>query len=144
MKLTLQFRLPDMQQSIALFTVQHEATVLLATCRDGSSKLFQLPLPANKLTANQMRGVDIKSVLASTSAESAEVAALEEEMASELAKEAGTRGKGNAESSPEMNEAPSVTPAPSKRSDIDRYHNPDYVATAVCHPHCLIETDPIA
>ena len=71
-----------------------------------------------------MRRVDIKSVLASTSAESAEVAALEEEMASELAKEAGPRGKGNAQSSPELDESPSITPAPSKHADIDRYYNP--------------------
>lgn len=90
-------------------------------CRDGSAKIFQLPLPSNKLTANQTRGVDIKSVLASTSAESAEVAALEQEMASELAKEAADRGKGSAQSSPELDEAPTITPAPSRRADVDRW-----------------------
>ena len=93
---------------------------LMWVCRDGSSKIFQLPLPSNKLAANQMRGVDIKSVLASTSAESAEVAALEEEMASELAKEAGNRAKGGAEGSPELDESPSITPIPSKRADLER------------------------
>ena len=96
-------------------------TVCAKLCRDGSSKIFQLPLPSNKLAANQMRGVDIKSVLASTSAESAEVAALEDEMATELAREAGGRGKGNAEGSPELDEGPSITPTPSKRAEIDRY-----------------------
>ena len=90
------------------------------TFRDGSAKIFQLPLPSNKLTANQMRGVDIKSVLASTSAESAEVAALEEEMATELAKEAVNKGKGSAQSSPELNETPPIAPTPSKRAEVDR------------------------
>ena len=93
------------------------------TCRDGSAKIFQLPLPANKLTANQMRGLNIKSVLASTSAESAEVAALEEEMAAELAKEAGNKEageKGGAHSSPEMEGTPAITPTPSKRAQVDR------------------------
>ena len=68
-----------------------------------------------------MRGVEIKSVLASNSAESAEVAALEEEMASELAKEAGDRGKGNAQGSPDLDEGPSITAKPSKRAEVDRY-----------------------
>ena len=79
-----------------------------------------MPLASNKLTANAMRGVEIKSVLASNSAESAEVAALEEEMASELAK-AGDRGKGNAQGSPDLDEGPTVTPKPSKRAEVDRY-----------------------
>lgn len=90
-------------------------------CRDGSAKIFQLPLPSNKLTANQTRGVDIKSVLASTSAVSAVVASFEEEMRSQLAKEAANRGKGSAQSSPELDEAPPVAPAPSKRADTDRW-----------------------
>ena len=90
------------------------------TCRDGSAKIFRLPLPPNKQAANQTRGVDIKSVLASTSADSAEVAALEQEMASELAKEAANRGKGSAQSSPELEEAPPIAPAPSRRADVDR------------------------
>lgn len=90
-------------------------------CRDGSSKIFQVPLASNKMTANAMRGVEIKSVLASNSAESAEVAALEEEMATELAKEVGDRGKGNAQGSPDLDEAPSITPKPSKRAEVDRY-----------------------
>lgn len=93
----------------------------MATCRDGSAKIFQLPLPSNKLTANQTRGLDIRSVLASTSAESAEVAALEEEMASELAREASNKGKGAALSSPELDGAPPIAPAPSKRAEVDRW-----------------------
>lgn len=94
----------------------------LAICRDGSAKIFQLPLPSNKLTANQTRGLDIRSVLASTSAESAEVAALEEEMASELAREAANKGKGGAQSSLELDGAlPSIAPAPSKRAEVDRW-----------------------
>lgn len=60
-------------------------------------------------------------MLASSSAESAEVAALEEEMATELAREVGDRGKGDAQGSPELDEAPSITPTPSRRADIDRY-----------------------
>ncbi|KAL3142270.1 hypothetical protein ABBQ38_002612 [Trebouxia sp. C0009 RCD-2024] len=94
--------------------------------RDGSAKIFQLPLPANKLTANQMRGLNIKSVLASTSVESAEVAALEEEMAAELAKEAGSKvagDQGGAHSSPEMEGTPAITPTPSKRAQVDRWQS---------------------
>ena len=68
-----------------------------------------------------MRGVEIKSVLASSSAESAEVAALEEEMATELAKEAGDMGKGKAQGSPDLDEGPPITPKPSKRAEVDRY-----------------------
>ena len=70
-----------------------------------------------------MRGVDIKSVLTSASAESAEVAALEQEMASELAKEAGNRGQQEEEEEGALQAVrgmPSVTPAPSRQSDIDR------------------------
>lgn len=71
-----------------------------------------------------MRGVDIKSVLASTSAESAEVAALEEEMAKELAKEAGNKeagNKGSGDNSPGLDDTPPITPAPSKHAQVDRY-----------------------
>lgn len=60
-------------------------------------------------------------MLASSSAESAEVAALEEEMATELAREVGNRGKGEAQGSPELDEGPAITPTPSRRADIDRY-----------------------
>ena len=60
-------------------------------------------------------------MLASSSAESAEVAALEEEMATELAREVGNRGKGDAQGSPELDEGPAITPTPSRRADIDRY-----------------------
>ena len=65
-----------------------------------------------------MKGLNIKSVLVSSSAESAEVAALEEEMASELAKETDTRARGSSENSPEVDESPAITP--SKRAEIER------------------------
>jgi len=61
-----------------------------------------------------MQGVEIKSVLASHSVESAEVAALEEEMANELAKEVGGRGKGNARGSPDLDEGRSITLKPAR------------------------------
>jgi len=53
-------------------------------------------------------------VLASHSVESAEVAALEEEMANELAKEVGGRGKGNARGSPDLDEGRSITLKPAR------------------------------
>ena len=88
-------------------------------------------------------------MLASSSAESAEVAALEEEMATELAREVGNRGKGDAQGSPELDEGPSITPTPSRRADIDRYtfstftsqgdtqyqccHTDQYRSCGMCH-----------
>lgn len=81
-----------------------------------------------------MRGVDIKSVLASNSAESAEVAALEEEMATELAKEAGDRGKGDAQGSPDLDGGPSITPTPSKRAEIDRYSRGHSIYQQLSYP----------
>ncbi len=53
-------------------------------------------------------------MLASNSAESAEVAELEEETADELAKEVGGKGKGRAQGSPDLDEGRSITLKPSR------------------------------
>lgn len=86
--------------------------------------MFSLPLAANKATANQMKGLEIKLNFDARPGGSAEMAQLEDEMAAELHKEASNRAKGkdSPEGSPEKEEkeAAAVAPPLSRRAQGDR------------------------